>query len=48
MYDGSILNRVNGPLLKLAGNRRGFDVAITPFSGNPEANVRTLVAQVRD
>jgi hypothetical protein len=47
-YDGSILNWVNGPLLKLAGNRRGFDVAITPFSGNPEANVRTLFAQVRD
>jgi hypothetical protein len=47
-YDGSILNWVNGPLLKLAGNRRGFDVAITPFSGRPDANVRTLVAQVRD
>jgi hypothetical protein len=47
-YDGSVLNWVNGPLLKLAGNRRGFDVAITPFSGRPEANVRTLVAQVRD
>jgi hypothetical protein len=47
-YDGSILNWVNGPLLKLAGNRRGFGVTITPFSGRPEANVRTLVAQVRD
>ncbi|HEX6931778.1 MAG TPA: hypothetical protein VF162_06530 [Streptosporangiaceae bacterium] len=47
-YDGSVLNWVNGPLLKLAGNRRGFDVTITPFSGRPDANVRTLVAQVRD
>ena len=32
-YDGSIVNWVNGPLLQLAGNRRGFDVQITPFSG---------------
>jgi hypothetical protein len=47
-YDGSIVNWVNGPLLQLAGNRRGFDVQILPFSGRPEANVRTLVAQVRD
>ncbi len=47
-YDGSVVNWVNGPLLQLAGNRRGFDVQITPFSGRPEANVRTLVAQVRD
>ncbi|HEX9031075.1 MAG TPA: hypothetical protein VF834_04475 [Streptosporangiaceae bacterium] len=47
-YDGSIVNWVNGPLLKLVGNRRGFDVQITPFSGRPEATVKTLVAQVRD
>ena len=47
-YDGSVVNWVNGPLLQLAGNRRGFDVQIMPFSGRPEANVRTLVAQVRD
>lgn len=47
-YDGSIINWVNGPLLKLAANRRGFEVAITPFPGRPEAHVRTLIAQVRD
>jgi len=29
-YDGSVVNWVNGPLLALAGNRRGFDVQITP------------------
>jgi len=47
-YDGSVMNWVNGPLLQLAGNRRGFQVQILPFSGRPEANVKTLVAQVRD
>ena len=47
-YDGSVVNWVNGPLLQLIGNRRGFDVQITPFSGRPGANVKTLTAQVRD
>jgi hypothetical protein len=47
-FDGSVVNWVNGPLLQLAGNRRGFDVTITPLPGRPQANVRTLVAQVRD
>jgi hypothetical protein len=47
-YDGSVVNWVNGPLLQLIGNRRGFDVQIAPFSGRPEANVKTLTAQVRD
>src|SRR5215831_1173988 len=47
-YDGSVVNWVNGPLLALTGNRRGFDVQIAPLSGHPEANVKTLTAQVRD
>jgi hypothetical protein len=47
-YDGSVVNWVNGPLLQLIGNRRGFDVQIAPFSGRPGANVKTLTAQVRD
>lgn len=47
-YDGSIVNWVNGPLLRLLGNRRGFDVRIEPFSQRPAANVKTLTAQVRD
>jgi len=46
-YDGSVVNWVNGPLLALAGNRRGFDVQIAP-ARRPGANVRTLTAQVRD
>jgi hypothetical protein len=47
-YDGSVVNWVNGPLLALIGNRRGFDVQITPLPGRPEAHVKTLTAQVRD
>jgi hypothetical protein len=47
-YDGSVVNWVNGPLLALTGNRRGFDVQIAPLSGHPEANVKMLTAQVRD
>lgn len=47
-YDGSIVNWVNGPLLQLVGNRRGYEVQIAPFSGRPQAHVKTLTAQVRD
>ena len=46
-YDGSVVNWVNGPLLVLAGNRRGFDVQIAS-ARRPGANVKTLTAQVRD
>ena len=47
-YDGSVVNWVNGPLLALIGNRRGFEVQISPFAGRPNATVKTLTAQVRD
>src|SRR6266566_7280197 len=47
-YDGSVVNWVNGPLLQLIGNRRGFDVQIAPFAARPGSNVKTLTAQVRD
>jgi hypothetical protein len=47
-YDGSVVNWVNGPLLRLIGNRRGFDVRINPFKQRPTANVKTLTTQVRD
>jgi hypothetical protein len=47
-YDGSVVNWVNGPLLQLIGNRRGFDVQIAPLRGRPAATVKTLTAQVRD
>ncbi len=47
-YDGSIVNWVNGPLLRLVGNRRGFEVRITPFKQRPNANIKTLTTQLRD
>ena len=47
-YDGSVVNWVNGPLLALIGNRRGFGVQIVPMHGRPNASVKTLMAQVRD
>jgi len=47
-YDGSVVNWVNGPLLALAGNRRGFDVQIGPLPGRPAGHVKMLTAQVRD
>jgi hypothetical protein len=47
-YDGSVVNWVNGPLLQLAGNRRGFDVRIGPLPSRPAGPVKTLTAQVRD
>src|SRR5215813_6106712 len=47
-YDGSVVNWVNGPLLVLAGHRRGFDVQITPLARRPGGHVKTLTAQVRD
>ena len=47
-YDGSVVNWVNGPLLQLIGNRRGFEVQIAPFGARPGSNVKTLTAQVRD
>jgi hypothetical protein len=47
-YDGSVVNWVNGPLLQLVGNRRGFDVRIGPLPSRPVGPVGTLTAQVRD
>jgi hypothetical protein len=43
-YDGSVVNWVNGPLLRGVGRQAGFDVKITPFAQRPSANVRTLTA----
>jgi len=43
-----VVNWVNGPLLQLAGNRRGFDVRIGPLPGRLAGPVQMLTAQVRD
>jgi len=47
-YDGSIVNWVNGPLLRHVGSRAGFDVRIAPFAQRPSSNVSTLIAAVRE
>jgi len=47
-YDGSVVNWINGPLLRHIGGRAGFDVAIAPFAARPSSNVKTLTAAVRE
>ena len=47
-YDGSVVNWVNGPLLQLVANRRGFGVQFVPFRQRPGSNITTLIAQARD
>jgi len=47
-YDGSVVNWVNGPLLRHIGGRAGFDITIAPFAQRPASAVRTLTAVVRD
>jgi hypothetical protein len=47
-YDGSVVNWVNGPLLRHVGGRAGFEVTIAPFAQRPTSNVSTLTASVRE
>jgi hypothetical protein len=47
-YDGSVVNWVNGPLLQLVANRRGFGVEFAPFRQRRGSHITTLVAQARD
>lgn len=47
-YDGSVVNWVNGSLLRQIGRRRGFDVSLEPFRHRSRSNVLTLTAQVRE
>jgi hypothetical protein len=47
-YDGSVVNWVNGPLLRHIAGRAGFDVRISPFAARPASNVKTLTAAVRE
>ena len=47
-YDGSVVNWINGPLLRHIGGRNGFDVAIAAFAQRPSSNVKTLTAAVRE
>ena len=47
-YDGSVVNWVNGSLLRHIGGRARFDVRISPFAARPSSNVKTLTAAVRE
>jgi hypothetical protein len=47
-YDGSVVNWVNGPLLRHIGRRQGFDVKFTKFSHAARSNVTTMVATLHD
>jgi hypothetical protein len=47
-YDGSVVNWVNGPLLQLVANRRGYSVQFSPFRQRSGSNITTLTAQARD
>jgi hypothetical protein len=47
-YDGSVVNWVNGPLLRHIGGRAGFDVRVSPFAARPSSNVKTLTVAVRE
>lgn len=47
-YDGSVVNWVNGCVLRYVGHRAGFDVDFETFAHRPGAAIRTLVARARD
>lgn len=47
-YDGSVVNWVNGPLLRLVGNRYGYDVHFQPFIYRQNSNISILTTSVRD
>lgn len=47
-YEGSVVNWVNGPVLKAIGGRRGFEVAFRPFAHRSGSHITTMLAQVRE
>jgi hypothetical protein len=47
-YDGSVVNWVNGPFLRAAGGRHGFDVTFEPFAHRSGSNITTMLAEVRE
>ncbi|HXP94724.1 MAG TPA: SAM-dependent methyltransferase [Candidatus Binatia bacterium] len=47
-YDGSVVNWVNGPLLRAVGARRGFDVGFRKFAHRDKSNIITMTARVRE
>lgn len=48
-YDGSVVNWVNGPLLRFIGNRYGYDVRFQPFTTyRKSSNITVLTTSIRD
>lgn len=48
-YDGSVVNWVNGPLLRFVGNRYGYDVRFQPFTTyRKNSNITVLTTSIRD
>jgi hypothetical protein len=47
-YDGSVVNWVNGPLLKAIGNRYGYDVQFQPFIYRKNSNITVLTTSMKD
>lgn len=48
-YDGSVVNWVNGPLLRLIGNRYGYEVRFHPFTAyRKSSNITVLTTSMRD
>jgi hypothetical protein len=46
--EGSIVNRLNGPLLQMVGERLGFHVSPAPFTHRHGSNIVVLTARRRD
>jgi hypothetical protein len=47
-YDGSVVNWVNGPILKTSASRRGFAVEFSPFAHRTKSPISTATARARD
>jgi hypothetical protein len=47
-YDGSVVNWVNGPVMRAAASRRGFHLEFSPFAESSPSPVLTATARRRD
>ncbi len=47
-YDGSVVNWVNGPVMRAAAGRRGFHLDFSPFAEQSRSPVLTATARRRD
>ena len=47
-YDGSVVNWVNGPILRTSASRRGFHVEFNPFAHGSKSPISTATARARD